>query len=627
MAHESFEDEGVAQVMNEHFINIKVDREERPDLDQIYQTAHQMLARRPGGWPLTMFLAPDGTPFFGGTYFPLEPRFGLPGFVDLMHKVVLAYQEQRVAIEQQNGTLRGALARMVAQGSTHHSDLGREPITRLLVDLDQTFDRAAGGFGGAPKFPHPAELRFLLQQHARSGDPAAREMALTTLRRMAEGGIHDQLGGGFCRYSVDAAWQIPHFEKMLYDNGPLLGLYADAWALTREPLFARVVEAGAAWVMREMQAPEGGYYSSLDADSEGEEGRFYVWDASEIEALLTAEEYAVLAPHYGLDGPPNFEQRHWHLAVARGLAEVAGLLGLPLAVAEARLQAGQEKLRAARARRVRPGRADKILTSWNALMIEGMARAARVFGRADWLASARGAADFLRSRMWQDGRLLATCKNGPARLNAYLDDHAYLLAALLELLQAGYRRDELEFAEELADALLEAFEDRASGGFFFTRHDHEVLIQRPKAGHDNATPSGNGVAALALQRLGHLTGELRYLDAAERTLQGFYAAMRSATAGFGSLCSALEEYLQPGGVVILRGAAAEIAPWAASLGQRFAPDLLVLALPPDAAGLTPVLDKPLHKAACAWLCWGVECGPALDSAQALEDALARVGRR
>ena len=590
MAHESFENADVAAVMNRLFVNIKVDREERPDLDQIYQTAHQMLTQRTGGWPLTLFLAPDGTPFFGGTYFPREPRYNLPGFADLCERVAEAFENRRSDIDTQNAELRRALANTVPASGTA-SEFDPQPLMAAEQSLARAFDPVHGGFGGAPKFPHPTDLAFLL----RRTNEASRQMALTTLTRMSEGGIYDQIGGGFSRYSVDERWEIPHFEKMLYDNGPLLGLLADAWAQTGDPLYARVADETATWVLREMQAPDGGYYSSLDADSEGEEGKYYVWDRDEVKALLTPQESALAIRRWGFTGPPNFEDRHWHAKVAGSLsAEEAPLLA-----------SARQKLFAAREQRIRPGRDDKVLTSWNALMIEGMAHAARVFERDDWLASARRAMDFTRRTMWQGGRLLATAKDGRAHLDAYLDDHAFLLSALLELMQADFRREDLTFAVELADTLLARFEDREAGGFFFTAHDHEALIHRPKTGHDNATPAGNGVAACALQRLGHLLGETRYLVAAERTLQLFWPQISHSPAGFGSLLLVLEEALTPPEIVILRGPAGHISKWQRALGA--APHRLVLALPNGIAGLPETLAKPESDCVNAWVCRGVTC--------------------
>jgi uncharacterized protein YyaL (SSP411 family) len=626
MAHESFEDPAVAAEMNRHFVNIKVDREERPDLDQIYQAAHAMLTQRNGGWPLTLFLMPDGTPFFGGTYFPKHSRHGMPGFLDILPRIAQAYREQREDIAKQNASLLEALARTLpAPGGER--ELKRAPLDAAVREFAQVFDDVHGGIGRAPKFPHPFELAFCLRRHALDGGAPALAIPRLTLAKMAEGGIYDQLAGGFCRYSVDEYWDIPHFEKMLYDNAALVALYSDAWLVTQAPLFASVVAETAAWIMRDMQSlgkeNEGGYYSSLDADSEHEEGKFYVWTPGEVEALLTAEEYAVVAPHYGLDGAPNFEGKHWHLRVAKPVEAVARQLGIAPAECERRLQGARTKLLAARVKRVWPGRDEKVLTSWNALMVRGMARAARVFGEPAWLASARRALDFIRATLWKDGRLLATYKDGTAHLNAYLDDHAFLLDALLELVQGDFREADLAFARELADILLDRFEDREAGGFFFVSHDHEKLIHRAKPGHDNATPSGNGIAAFALQRLGHLVGEPRYLDAAARALRLFYPAMERQASGFVSLATALDEYAAPPQIVILRGEAGAMIEWQRALARTYRPDTMIVALPAGLAGLPPVLDKGAPaNGVNAWVCRGVTCMPPVTELAGLERVLA-----
>jgi len=598
MAHESFEDPEIAALMNRLFVNVKVDREERPDIDQIYQTAHQMLAQRPGGWPLTMFLSPDGTPFFGGTYFPKDARYGLPGFGELLERIAAIWQEKRAEIGQQNAQLRSAFARTMPKGGGHHSEFDAAPIRAALDYLRESFDERFGGFGEAPKFPHPTDLELCLRAWAKDGDRQALDMARVTLARMCDGGIYDQLGGGFCRYSVDAQWMIPHFEKMLYDNGPLLGLLADAWLATGEPRFAQCADETAAWIMREMQSPEGGYYSSLDADSEHEEGKFYVWSREEAQALLTAEEYAIAAAHYGLDGPPNFERRHWHLRIVKPVAEP----DRPL------LEKARAKLLSAREERVRPGRDEKVLVSWNALAIRGMARAGRVFGREAWVESARRALEFIRASMWKEERLLATYKDGRAHLNAYLDDYAFLLAALIEMLQARFSRAELEFAEELAEVLLDQFEDREAGGFYFTARDHERLIHRPKPGHDNATPSGNAVAAWSLGRLATLTGEDRYARAAERALELYFPTMRDHPAGFGAMALALDEAVVPPALLVLRGEPGALADWSAQLAREFLPDAQLIAIPNSVSGLPPALDKPQRpEPVNGWLCRGVTC--------------------
>ncbi len=601
MAHDCFEDEEVAAVMNRLFVNIKVDREERPDLDQIYQAAHQLLTQRGGGWPLTVFLTPDQTPFFAGTYFPKTRRYNLPGFIDLMENVARAWHERRGEVLAQNAAVRDALARQQPAAGMQQA-LTDAPLAEAVRDLAQAFDPVWGGFSRAPKFPRPGEL-FLLLRQAQAGNAQAREMALFSLRKMASGGVVDQLGGGFCRYSVDERWAIPHFEKMLYDNGPLLHLYADAWALTGEPLFKDTAEGIVGWLLREMRAPEGGFYSALDADSEGHEGRFYVWTPDEVRALLSAEEYAVAAPVYGFDLPPNFGNTSWNPILARPLRDVAAELRMAEGEAVARLESARQKLFAARETRVRPGRDDKQLTSWNALMIAGLAHAGRVMNRPDWVAEAHAATDFLHANLWRDGRLLASFKHGVARLNAYLDDHAFLLDALLETMQAGYREQDMAWARELADALLANFEDSDAGGFFFTRHDHEALLARPKPGYDNATPSGNGVAAFALQRLGHLLGEPRYLEASARCLRLFHAHLTRQPIAYPTLLAVLDEARVPPRVILLRGPDAAVREWAAALRPKLGMRDLPLALP-NGLRLPAALAKPESEQPAAWICSG-----------------------
>ncbi|HEX8963261.1 MAG TPA: thioredoxin domain-containing protein [Rhodocyclaceae bacterium] len=603
MAHESFEDADVAAVMNRLFVNIKVDREERPDLDQVYQSAHQLLTGRPGGWPLTMFLTPEGAPFFGGTYFPKASRYSLPAFADVCTRVADLYRGRRDEIDQQNDALRSALAQTLPRGSP--DPLGARAIEDARSALLGSLDRERGGFGGAPRFPQPTALAFLL---ARDDDEAA-GAALLTLTRMAEGGLFDQVGGGFFRYSVDARWEIPHFEKMLYDNALLLPLYAEAWRHTREPRYERVAAATAGWLMREMQSPDGGYYASLDADSEGEEGRYYVWQRDEIRALLTPPEWQAAQAAWDLDAPPNFEGRAWHLHRTAS------------PVREDDLEAARGKLLRARGERTRPGRDEKILAGWNALAIAGMARAARLCERPDWLASARRALEFVRGHLWRDGHLLATWKDGRADLPAYLDDHAFLLAALLELLQADYRPQDLEWAVELADALLDRFADGTAGGFFFTAHDHEALFHRPKPGFDNATPAGNGVAATALQRLGHLLGETRYLEAARRTLEVFAAHLAHPASA--SLLEALSEQLAPPTVVLLRGPQPDVEDWRLRLARDWSGMAFAL---PNGLALPPAMAKPESGRVNAWVCSGVSCLPPVDRFSELIRVIFR-GRR
>ncbi len=628
MAHESFEDPATAEVMNRLFINIKVDREERPDLDKIYQNAHQLLNQRGGGWPLTMFLTPDDlTPFFAGTYFPPEPRHGMPSFVEVLEHIAAFYHQHADDIQAQNQRLRDALDSLNPAGSSDPNQLNPAPLDAARQQLAQNYDTTWGGFGQAPKFPHPTNLERLLRHWAttrlnRQPDSQIRDMVLNTLHAMASGGIYDQLGGGFCRYSVDEKWMIPHFEKMLYDNGPLLNLYSQAWQATGQPVFRRITEETAEWVMREMQAPNGGYYSTLDADSEGEEGRFYVWDRNEVQALLSKDEYAVVAQVYGLDGPPNFEGQ-WHLHVYRDAASVAEELGLAPERVTTLLHHARQKLFAHRAQRVRPGRDEKILTAWNGLMIKGMAAAGRRLGRADFIRSAQHAVDFIRHQLFQDGRLLASYKDGQARLMAYLDDHVFLLDALLELLQAEWRSRDLRFAIELAELLLAHFEDNLHGGFYFTADDHEQLIHRPKPSMDDAIPSGNGVAALVLGRLGHLLGEPRYSDAAQRTLQNTWQMITQMPYVHCSLLDALEEYLYPPEIIVLRGED-DTFEEAHRLCQRgYAPRRLSFAIPTPANDLPGLLaQRPARHGFIAYHCSGTTCQPPISTLDELANSLA-----
>ncbi|MDQ5910151.1 MAG: uncharacterized protein QG599_2247 [Pseudomonadota bacterium] len=555
MAHESFEDEATAAVMNELFINIKVDREERPDLDKIYQTAFQLLHRRAGGWPLTMFLTPDDhVPFVGGTYFPKTPRYGMPAFTEVLRRVSDHYRQHPHDIRQQNQVLLDALCRDAPPVSPE-ATLTAAPLQasrdQLLNDLDRTY----GGFDGAPKFPHPARLEQLLRHwiasqrcddfQCQEPDREAEAAIRLTLGKMARGGIYDHLGGGFYRYSVDAEWQIPHFEKMLYDNGPLLALYAQAWQATGDARLRTVAEETGAWLIREMQAPEGGYYATLDADSEGEEGRFYLWTPEQVRELLNVEEYAALAVCYGLELPPNFEGSAWHLRLTAEPMELAQRLRVEPTQVNAWLTSARNELFTVRSQRIWPGRDEKILTAWNGLAIRGMAVAGRLLERNDFVASAERALDFIQTRLWQNGRLLAVHKDGQSRLNAYLDDYAFLIDGVLELRECRCREGDLDFAQALADVLLDQFEDRTAGGFYFTAHDHEPLIQRPKPPHDDALPSGNGVAAQVLLKLGRLTGEDRYRQAAERTLHWAWPTLRQIPTACSALLMALADNLEP----------------------------------------------------------------------------------
>jgi uncharacterized protein len=623
MAHESFEDAATASLMNELYVNIKVDREERPDLDKIYQFAHQVLTQRGGGWPLTMFLTHDDQkPFFGGTYFPDQARYGMPAFSTLLTRVSEYYRDQREELRAQNDTLMDVFGDLTPAPVDSSQALDRAPLDGAREQLNDTFDKRYGGFGDAPKFPHPGSIdRLMRHWHStavtQAPDLHALYMATLTLTRMGEGGLYDQIGGGFSRYSVDQFWMIPHFEKMLYDNGALLATYAEAALATGDEFFRRIASETGEWLLREMQdaAPDegGGFYSAYDADSEGHEGKFYVWTRTEVRAALTPLEWNVFSRRFGLDEEPNFEGA-WHAHVFVSFAELAKELQLDPAQIERQVDSARAKLLAIRKQRVWPGLDDKILTSWNALAIRGLAVAARALDRPEFGAAAERALAFIRARLWRSGRLLATAKDGVSHLNAYLDDYAYLANALLEMLQLRWRNEDAAWLRELLDAMLAHFEDTQLGGFFFTSDDHEALIYRSKSFSDDAIPSGNGSAARALIRAGYLLGETRWLAAGERTLRAAWLAMNRFPHGHMSLLEALAEYLEAPEVVIIREISADPGAWQRELGKLYAPHRLVFSIPANLDGLDPAIaDKKAGSATRAYVCRGSICSAPLES--------------
>ena len=621
MAHESFEDEATAALMNQYFVNIKVDREERPDLDKIYQLAHQVLTRRPGGWPLTMFLDPvTHLPFFGGTYFPKQARYQLPGFMDLLRRIANVFETQRESLREQGDKLTQVFEELTVTGEAEALP-GQQVLIAAQDSLAQQYDPRHGGFGDAPKFPMPTAIGRILRHWAYGERRAERDrqgldMAMTTLTQMARGGIYDHLGGGFCRYSTDRKWMIPHFEKMLYDNGPLLALYADALGVSRDELFASAVRETAQWVMREMQSPEGGYYAALDADSEGEEGKFYLWRRNEVKKLLTEDEYLVVETLYGLDKPANFEGR-WNLHRYDSWRSVVSRLSLEREDADRLLASARKKLYDAREQRVRPGRDDKVLCAWNGLMILGMARASNRLGEPRWLESAQRAMDFIRENLWDGEQLRSSWTDGRPGHPAYLDDYANLLAALLALLEARWRDDDIRFAIAIADAAIEKFRDVSNGGFYFTAHDQEHLIYRPKPTMDEAMPAGNGMIARSLNRLGHLMANARYLEVASETLRWAAESISRTPAGHCTLLDALEDELYPPQIAVIRGQDARIAEWLTACQQGYKPWRMCIAIPTDQDGAQrpPLLPPYLPRVQAAgdisdpvaYVCSGLEC--------------------
>ena len=545
MAHESFEDEATAEMMNALFVNVKVDREERPDVDDIYMQAVQAIAGQ-GGWPMTVFLLPDGRPFYGGTYYPKESRYGMPSFQQLLAAVHDAYRNKRDQLEAQADNLHQALKRdVLGIGRADDSGLTPELLDEAAAKLMNAMDPVNGGFGAQPKFPNPISLEFLLRHYHRTRDARALQLVTLTLRKMAQGGIYDQVGGGFARYSVDAHWLVPHFEKMLYDNAQLSRLYLHAWQLSGDDFFRLIAEDIYDYALREMTAADGGFYSATDADSEGVEGKFFVWTIEEAREALApigdklprALEIAV--EYFGMTAAGNFEGSNI-LFIPRPPAETAEVLGLTLEQLEDAIAQIKHQLYASRAQRIPPLLDDKALTSWNGMMLASLAEAARVLGRPDYLAAARRSAEFLLKHMVAEaGRLYRSHKDGRSKLNAYLEDYANLVDALLELYQTTFEERYFAEARRLAEVALARFKS-ADGGFYDTSDDHESLIVRPRNLQDNVTPSGNAMMAKQLLRLAAYTGDARYDQAGREVLRKLSDAMRQYPQAFAESLNAAD---------------------------------------------------------------------------------------
>ena len=553
MEHESFENEDIAHLMNENFINIKVDREERPDLDQIYMNAVQMMTGS-GGWPMTMFLTPEGVPFYGGTYFPPHDRYNIPGFPRVLLSVAEAYRSQPEQIASTASSMLGELRR-VGLADESRDLLGVDILEGAYRKIATNYDRVNGGFGGAPKFPPSMTLDFLLHTYHRTGSPEALEIVTTTCHKMAEGGMYDQLGGGFHRYSVDAKWLVPHFEKMLYDNALLSRLYLHVYQLTKEEFAKRVAEETLDYVVREMTDAGGGFYSSQDADSEGVEGKFFVWSHADIFDSL-GDDAAIFADYYDVTARGNFET-HNILHVNASIESVAKRHSLSIERALEKLRAANQKLFKLREQRIKPGRDEKVLTAWNGLMLASFAEASAILGRPDYADVARANARFLLNTMPNGGLLQRTYKDGVAKLNGYLEDYACLIHGLISLYEATGELEWIENAKTLADKMIEQFWDDEDGGFFFTGKNHEQLIVRSKEWLDNATPSGNSIATLSLLRLSLLTGDEDYRRRATGVLRLMVNGIRRYPSAFGFALNALDFYLSSPLEIAIVGAASD----------------------------------------------------------------------
>ena len=633
MAHESFEDAATAEMMNALFVNIKVDREERPDVDDIYMGAVQALAGQ-GGWPLTAFLLPDGRPFYGGTYYPKTPRHGMPSFTQLMGAVHDAYHKQRDQLEKQADSLHQALKRdLIAIGHADDSGLSLAMLDAAARKLMAGMDRSNGGFGAQPKFPNPISLEFLLRQYQRTGAEEARQLLTLTLRRMADGGIYDQVGGGFARYSVDARWLVPHFEKMLYDNAQLSRQYLRAWQLTGERYFRAIAEEIYDYILREMTAPAGGFFSATDADSEGVEGKFFVWTIEEARTALAplADEVPraleIAVECFGMSASGNFEGSNI-LHLPRPLEESADALGLPPAELTAALASIKRQLYAARANRIPPGLDDKILSAWNGMMLASLAEAARVLQRDDYLQAARRAGDFLLENMLDErGRLYRTHKNGASKLNAYLEDYANMMDALLELYQSSFDERYFREARRLADVALAHF-PAEDGGFYDTSDDHERLIVRPRNLQDNVTPSGNAMLAKQLLRLAAYTGDSRYDAAARLILRKLAAAMPQYPQAFAEALNAVDMLARGLAEVAIVGdiSSAEGSAIMETLRRGYRPNVIVAwaSGAADEESAVPLLRgrEPLEGRATVYVCRNFACRLPVASAAEMAALLA-----
>ena len=614
MEQESFEDPQTAALMNALFVNIKVDREERPDLDRVYQLAHQILTQRSGGWPLTVFLTPrDHMPFFAGTYFPPAPRHGLPAFRELLTLLARFHRERGEEIHQQNTDLADILQAQIAPTQTHTLDASL--VSAAEASLLDWMDLEDGGFGQSAKFPNAPALRLLLQRtpalNGQERDAIARAAVHRSLDAMALRGLWDHIGEGFFRYTIDAHWQIPHFEKMLYDNAQLLALYSEAATTFQEPLYRDRALGIVRWAMRELCNPGGEFYTSLDADSGGEEGAYYLWNRQDVETALPQRLWACCAPAWGLNAAPNFEDRAWHLQLQAPIGVLAQELGLPPDQLMADLLEARNILRPLRDQRLSVHRDEKILTGWNGLMISALALTARKLGVPELAETALNSLRALRAAVWRDGRLLAVHAGGDAYLPAYLDDYAFLADAALGVSEACGSAEALHWAIEWAEALISHFQDIENGGFFFTAHDHEALIHRPKPFADEATPAGNAVAARTLQRLGWILAEPRYLVAAESTLQAGAESMRRIPHAHASLALALEEFLHPPTLIVLRGATSVTQAWQQRIQAVKTAAVMIFAVSDPADDWPDALAaKPAHGKICAYLCRGTQCDEA-----------------
>jgi uncharacterized protein YyaL (SSP411 family) len=635
MEHESFEDEEIARRLNEHFVPVKVDREERPDLDQIYMHAVQAMTGR-GGWPMSVFLTPELKPFFGGTYWPPQARMGMPGFQQVLEAVADAWQHRRQQAIDQAEQLTEHLRQATAPGTAEMA-LPDELLKNGVANLERSFDFTHGGFGGAPKFPHAVDLQLLLRAWHRWPREGILQMVRLNLDKMARGGIYDHLGGGFARYSVDERWLVPHFEKMLYDNALLAGVYLDAYLVTRDPEYDRVAQETLDYVLRDMTDPRGGFHSAEDADSEGVEGKFYVWSPEEVHEVLGDEAGTRFCEVYDVTAHGNFEGKSI-LNLAQSIDQCASAKGWDAQQLRAELAASRAKLLEARQRRVRPARDDKVLVSWNGLMIDALAKAAGALASDRYLQAAIAAAEFIQNQVVdQDGRLLHCWRDGRARHHAYLDDYACLTNSLVSLYEASLEERWIDEAVSLADAMLKRFRDVEQGGFYFTANDHESLILRSKEFQDGSVPSANSMAATALIRLGSLCGRADYQHAGQEILDQATGLMKQHPTAAGQMLNALDMQLGPLSEIVVIGDPSEpdTAEVIKDLRSRYIPNRVFACrahadAPDGSVELDPIFvgREPSERPPTVYVCQKFVCGApsrGKDAARMVWDRLANPG--
>jgi hypothetical protein len=603
MAHECFEDKGVAKLMNENFINIKVDKEERPDIDQIYQTAHYIFSQRPGGWPLSVFLTPDQEPYYIGTYFPKSPKHNLPAFPQLITRLSEFFHKEKEILSKQTLQLKEIINSMRPEKSKL-INFSKDDIKKTIIAISKNFDKDNGGLGGAPKFPNEPVMRFLIDQKS----PEAKEIIKLSFEKMLQGGLFDHIEGGFFRYCVDIDWSIPHYEKMLYNSAQLIELYSLIYQSNKDKKINDSIYLTIRWLTEEMQSQEGGFFASMDADSKNEqgdmeEGAYYNWSLEELKENLTPDEFLELFKWFYLDGEPNYEGKTWHLnlKIFDGVAKCKDI---------------REKLNTIRKARTKPTTDKKIITSWNALLIKSLLVAGDIFDEPQWIKLAQEAIDFIFNNLFRDEKLKSIYIDKKPLLNGYLDDYAFLLDALIQSIQTNYRECDLHHAIQLGGILKEKFQSE-DGAYYFTENEHESLFDRQMIAEDNAIPSGNGLTCLALQKLSQITSDYSYAESAESALLNWNDRVKDNGQSYPSLLRAYIYYLEQKSIVYIRGTDEELKEWRNKISKKIINNIMIIYLKEGEKVDLLSNDRPYKKGGVAYLCQNQTCLPAIYSTQEL----------